>query len=90
MRELGLESLVSQAPSRSAPKGQGDRELYDRYMPLVRRIAMRTIRTLPSTLTFDDILSALRAALVSLTLFFRASTPSCKGSSPLTTGTRDR
>ena len=58
MREFGLESLVSQAPSRSAPKGQGDRELYDRYMPLVRRIAMRTIRTLPSSLTFDDILSA--------------------------------
>lgn len=27
-------------------------------MPLVRRIAMRTIRTLPSTITFDDILSA--------------------------------
>ena len=58
MREIGLESLVSQAPSRSAPKGQGDRELYDRYMPLVRRIAMRTVRTLPSSLTFDDILSA--------------------------------
>ena len=58
MREFGLESLLSQAPSRSAPKGQGDRELYDRYMPLVRRIAMRTIRTLPSSLTFDDILSA--------------------------------
>jgi RNA polymerase sigma factor for flagellar operon FliA len=27
-------------------------------MPLVRRIAMRTIRTLPSSITFDDILSA--------------------------------
>ena len=27
-------------------------------MPLVRRIAMRTIRTLPASLTFDDILSA--------------------------------
>lgn len=49
---------MSQAPSRNALKGQRDRELHDRYMPLVRRIAMRTIRTLPSTLTFDDILSA--------------------------------
>jgi RNA polymerase sigma factor FliA len=49
---------VSQAPSRSAMKVANDRELYDRYMPLVRRIAMRTIRTLPSSLTFDDILSA--------------------------------
>lgn len=35
-----------------------DRQLYERYMPLVRRIAMRTIRTLPSSITFDDILSA--------------------------------
>lgn len=35
-----------------------DRQLYDRFMPLVRRIAMRTIRTLPSSITFDDILSA--------------------------------
>ena len=58
MREHGLETLVSHAPSQIALKGQGDRELYDRYMPLVRRIAMRTIRTLPSSLTFDDILSA--------------------------------
>jgi RNA polymerase sigma factor for flagellar operon FliA len=32
--------------------------VYERFMPLVRRIAMRTIRTLPATLTFDDILSA--------------------------------
>lgn len=30
----------------------------DRFMPLVRRIAMRTVRNLPSNLTFDDILSA--------------------------------
>ncbi|MGC4092238.1 MAG: RNA polymerase sigma factor FliA [Polyangiaceae bacterium] len=35
-----------------------DRQLYERFMPLVRRIAMRTIRTLPSSITFDDILSA--------------------------------
>lgn len=49
---------MSQAQSRNAARVQGERELYDRYMPLVRRIAMRTIRTLPSSLTFDDILSA--------------------------------
>jgi RNA polymerase sigma factor FliA len=35
-----------------------DQKLYERFMPLVRRIAMRTIRTLPSSITFDDILSA--------------------------------
>jgi RNA polymerase sigma factor FliA len=35
----------------------GDRELYERYMPLVRRIAMRVLRTLPSSVTLDDLLS---------------------------------
>ena len=35
-----------------------DQKLYERFMPLVRRIAMRTIRALPSSITFDDILSA--------------------------------
>src|SRR5688572_12558474 len=30
---------------------------HDRYMPLVRRIAMKTVRTLPSNITLDDILS---------------------------------
>jgi RNA polymerase sigma factor for flagellar operon FliA len=50
--------MVSQLPSRNSQRGRDDRELYERYMPLVRRIAMRTIRTLPATLTFDDILSA--------------------------------
>jgi RNA polymerase sigma factor FliA len=34
------------------------RESYERYMPLVRRIAMRTVRTLPSTISIDDLLSA--------------------------------
>lgn len=34
------------------------RELYDRYMPLVRRIAMRTVRSLPPGILLDDIVSA--------------------------------
>jgi RNA polymerase sigma factor FliA len=41
-----------------APDRERDQKLYERYLPLVRRIAMRTIRTLPATLTLDDILSA--------------------------------
>lgn len=32
--------------------------LYERYTPLVRRIAMKTVRSLPSSVTLDDILSA--------------------------------
>ncbi|MES1179242.1 MAG: FliA/WhiG family RNA polymerase sigma factor [Myxococcales bacterium] len=51
---------MSQAPvGRSPTRGrEDDNALYERFMPLVRRIAMRTIRTLPASLTFDDILSA--------------------------------
>ncbi len=33
-------------------------KLYERYTPLVRRIAMKTVRTLPASVTLDDLLSA--------------------------------
>ena len=51
---------MSQAPVGSGPtRGrEDDQAVYERFMPLVRRIAMRTIRSLPASLTFDDILSA--------------------------------
>jgi RNA polymerase sigma factor FliA len=54
------EAALSQAPVGKSPtRARGDDQVvYERYMPLVRRIAMRTIRTLPASLTFDDILSA--------------------------------
>jgi RNA polymerase sigma factor FliA len=32
--------------------------LYERYTPLVRRISMKTVRSLPSSVTLDDLLSA--------------------------------
>lgn len=35
-----------------------EQALYQRYLPLVRRIAMKTLRTLPPSLTMDDILAA--------------------------------
>jgi RNA polymerase sigma factor for flagellar operon FliA len=41
----------------SAPRA-AERQLYERYTPLVRRIAMKAIRSLPSSVTFDDLLSA--------------------------------
>ncbi len=37
---------------------RADRVLFGRYSPLVRRIALRTVRSLPRTLTVDDIISA--------------------------------
>lgn len=33
-------------------------KLYERYTPLVRRIAMKTVRSLPASVTLDDLLSA--------------------------------
>jgi len=35
-----------------------ERGLYERYTPLVRRIAMKTVRSLPSSVSLDDLLSA--------------------------------
>lgn len=37
---------------------RADRDTFARYSPLVRRIALRSVRTLPRTLTVDDIVSA--------------------------------
>ena len=54
------EAVLSQAPvGRSPTRGrEDDKALYERFMPLVRRIAMRTIRTLPASLTFYYMLYA--------------------------------
>jgi RNA polymerase sigma factor for flagellar operon FliA len=44
-----------------APTGmshQDQRAIYERYLPIVRRIAMRTVRTLPPSVTIDDVISA--------------------------------
>jgi RNA polymerase sigma factor FliA len=46
VNSLGTESKAS------------ERQLYERYTPLVRRIAMKTVRSLPSSVTLDDVLSA--------------------------------
>jgi RNA polymerase sigma factor for flagellar operon FliA len=35
-----------------------EREIYAKYLPIVRRIAMRTVRSLPPSVTIDDVISA--------------------------------
>jgi RNA polymerase sigma factor for flagellar operon FliA len=35
-----------------------DRQLYERYLPIVRRIAMKLVRRLPSQITIDDLIGA--------------------------------
>lgn len=42
----------------AASRRVSDRATYDRYAPLVRRIAMRVVRRLPATITIDDMISA--------------------------------
>src|SRR5690606_13549107 len=42
----------------SVSSPEHEQRLYERYMPLVRRIAMRVVRTLPANVTLDDLLSA--------------------------------
>ena len=49
--------LIPLSPS-SAKAVVEQRDTYERYLPIVRRIAMRTIRSLPPSVTIDDIVSA--------------------------------
>lgn len=37
---------------------QRERAVYERYLPLVRRIAMRVVRRLPAEITIDDVIGA--------------------------------
>ncbi len=60
---------VEEQPGQKRPqlakrlRGQGvnssdQRQVYDKYLPIVRRIAMRTVRSLPPSVTIDDVISA--------------------------------
>lgn len=54
-QERGASRSTSLAPSTIDPS---QREIYERYLPIVRRIAMRTVRSLPPSITIDDVISA--------------------------------
>ena len=41
-----------------------DRQIYERYLPVVRRIAMKLVRRLPSQITMDDLIGAGWVGLV--------------------------
>ena len=48
-------------PAKPGARGadrRAEREVYERYLPIVRRIAMRTVRSLPPSITLDDVISA--------------------------------
>ncbi len=57
MNVSAIESNTAMALPASSADPRGD-EAVRKYMPLVRRIAMRTVRNLPSGIGLDDILSA--------------------------------
>lgn len=52
------ESSRTGARAQLVPVDPNQRETYDRYLPIVRRIAMRTVRSLPASVTIDDVISA--------------------------------
>lgn len=47
-----------------APTPTMDRETYEQFLPLVRRVALRTAQSLPPNLTYDDVLRAGWSGLV--------------------------
>jgi RNA polymerase sigma factor FliA len=49
---------VGPAPPLRAATEREQRDIYERYLPIVRRIAMRTVRSLPPSITIDDVVSA--------------------------------
>jgi RNA polymerase sigma factor for flagellar operon FliA len=53
-----MTQLADERASDTAVARGLDRALYERYLPLVRRIAMRTVRKLPSHVGLDDLLGA--------------------------------
>jgi RNA polymerase sigma factor for flagellar operon FliA len=57
--ERGLAKRETAAPMEIInPPVPTQREVYERYQPIVRRIAMRTVRSLPPSVTIDDVISA--------------------------------
>jgi RNA polymerase sigma factor for flagellar operon FliA len=57
--------MMASSPPLNRPTGPTtDRVLYERYLPLVRRIAMRTVRRLPREISLDDIIGAGWVGLV--------------------------
>lgn len=61
---MGASTTPSALPERTAAE---NKEIYERYLPVVRRIAMRTVRTLPSSITIDDVISAGWVGMVEAT-----------------------
>ncbi|MBM4362746.1 MAG: FliA/WhiG family RNA polymerase sigma factor [Deltaproteobacteria bacterium] len=57
-RSIGSEEPTGPPPGLALRDERAQRETYERYLPIVRRIAMRTVRSLPPSITIDDVVSA--------------------------------
>ncbi len=53
-----LEAQETNSPAAPERRPATDPAVYQRYLPLVRRIAMRTVRRLPPEVSLDDVLGA--------------------------------
>ncbi|HEU4583444.1 MAG TPA: FliA/WhiG family RNA polymerase sigma factor [Polyangiaceae bacterium] len=58
MEVVAAEEGAEAAIPKPANDYRGQREIYEKYLPIVRRIAMRTVRSLPPSVTIDDVISA--------------------------------
>src|SRR3569832_1832975 len=58
MEVVDAEEGAEAAIAKPANDYRGQREIYEKYLPIVRRIAMRTVRALPPSITIDDVISA--------------------------------
>lgn len=60
--EIEIVELQVNEAAEAAPEPASDyhtqRQIYEKYLPIVRRIAMRTVRSLPPSVTIDDVISA--------------------------------
>jgi len=58
MEVVDAEEGAEAAIAKPANDYRAQREIYEKYLPIVRRIAMRTVRSLPPSVTIDDVISA--------------------------------
>lgn len=56
-RDSGVWRVVELEPLRARERRE-DAELYERFSPIVRRISLKTVRSLPRSISVDDIISA--------------------------------
>ncbi len=64
MSTLSQNNSVKESAECTAPKKAFSREDYERFLPMIRRLAMRTVRKVPSHVTVNDLMGYAWLGLV--------------------------